>query len=501
MPNKYIKKIFKEVKKLNNAVEEYTKIGKIPAMPYRAFVNLADYLFLKGSIEQSEELLNNAINFASQSSDAFVNLGVVQQSKNDYEKAIEYYKKALKKDPKNVKALCLWGNCLSFQNNNEDAIKKYERAIEIDKKTSEAYLFWGIVLLKEHKYNEAKEKFESAIKYNPKDARSLFMLGTVEIELGLYDSALEKLMFLIESSDKDIGACHNVAYIHFKKKDYEKAILYALTALSCNPFKIETYLLLGDTYVLVNKIDEAINIYELAENRNLKSLFLYLSWGTALQKNKQYEQAIEKFKQGLELNKNVTNDEIYARLAKCYFILGNKEEAKINAQKAIGISKENYMANKIIADVYIEEKNYTEAIKQLNLCLKNSETKSITFLRLAQCYKHIEDFEQSNQYYEKSLEYDRENIQVMIEYIESLDEQKNYEKATKKLITLEKIAGDKFDVLCLAFKVNYNIAKGNLYGYNGMKAIMLAEKIKTKYPNNFCFDQEYKELTSISREK
>lgn len=501
MPNKYIKKIFKEVRKLNNAVEEYTKIGKIPAIPYRAFVNLADYLFLKGSIEQSEELLNNAINFVSKSSDAFVNLGVVQQSKNDFPKAIEYYKKALKKDPKNVKALCLWGNCLSFQNNNEDAIKKYERAIEIDEKTSEAYLFWGIVLLKEHKYKEAREKFESAIKYNPKDARSLFMLGTVEIEMGLYDSALEKLMFLIESSDKDIGACHNVAYIHFKKKDYEKAILYALTALSCNPYKIETYLLLGDTYVLVNKIDEAINIYELAENRNLKSLFLYLSWGTALQKNKAYEQAIEKFKQGLELNKNETNDEIYARLAKCNFITGNNNEAKINAQKAIEISQENYMAHKVLADIYTEKKNYEEAIKHLNLCLKNSEMKSKTFLNLAQCYKYMEDYEQSNKYYEKSLEYDRENIQVMIEYVESLYQQKNYEKAIEKLITLEKISGDKLEVLCLSFKVNYNIAKGNLYGYNGMKAITVADKIKEKYPENYSFEEEYKELTSISRDK
>ena len=258
--------------------------------------------------------------------------------------------------------------------------------------------------------------------------------------------------------------------------------------------------MLGDTYVLVNKINEALNIYELAENRNLKSLFLYLSWGTALQKNNQYEQAIEKFKQGIEINNNETNDEIYARLAKCNYIIGNKEEAKINAQKAIEISQDNYMANKVLANIYIDEQNYTEAINQLNLCLKNSETKSKTFLSLAQCYKYIQDFEQSNKYYEKSLEYDRENIQTMLEYVESLYQQRNYDKAIKKLITLEKIAGERLEVLCLSFKVNYNIAKGNLYGYNGMKAKTIAEKIKEKYPENYSFEEEYKELTSISRE-
>ena len=122
------------------AVDTYTKIGKTPAIPYRAFVNLADYLFLTGCIEQSEELLNNAINFASHSSDAFVNLGFLKQSVNDYNKAIDYYKKALKKDRLNTKALCLWGNCLVAQNNYIDAIKKFEKAVEIDKNYGEGYI-------------------------------------------------------------------------------------------------------------------------------------------------------------------------------------------------------------------------------------------------------------------------------------------------------------------------------------------------------------------------
>ncbi len=501
MSGKYIKKILKEVNKFDNIVEKYTKIGKIPAIPYRAFVNLADYLFLTGCIEQSEELLNNAINFVTKSSDAFVNLGFVKQSKNDYAKAIEYYKRAIKKDPKNTKALCLWGNCLSFQNNNEDAIKKYEKAIAIDEKNSEAHLCWGIVLLKQHNYKDAKEKFESAVKYNGKDARALFMLAAVEIELGLYDEALDKLMFIIESTENtNFGAFHNVAYIYFKKKDYEKTVLFALTAISTNPSKIETYLLLGDTYVLMNKINEALNIYKMAEDKGLKSLFLYLSWGSALQKLGKYDKAIEQFNKGIELSQKETNDEIYSRLAKCYYHLNNLEEAKINALKSKEISNDNYLANDVLADIYFQETNYTDAINVLEICLKNAETKSETFLKLARCYNSIGDFDISNKNYEKSIEYDRDNIEKQIEYIKSLNNQKLYETALQKLITLEKKAGDNFEVLCLAFQVNYNIAKGNLYGYNGMKAITVAEKIKEKYPENFSFEEEYKELTSISRE-
>ena len=263
MSDKYIKKIFNEVQRLNYVVNQYTQIGKIPAIPYRAFVNLADYLFLTGCIEQSEELLNNAINFASKSSDALINLGGIKQAAGDYNKAIEYYKKAYRKNPENTKALCLWGNCLSLQNNIDEAIQKFKQAVDINPQDGEAYLCWGIMLLKKKKYKEAKEKFDESVKYNIKDARPLFLSASVEIELGMLDEALDKLMFITENTDNNFGAFHNIAYIYFKKKDYEHCITYAQRAINLMPLKIETYLLLGDTYMLLNKEDEALKIFEI----------------------------------------------------------------------------------------------------------------------------------------------------------------------------------------------------------------------------------------------
>lgn len=500
MSNKFLKGILKEVKKYNKAVDDYTKIGKIPAIPYRAFVNLADYLFLTGCIEQSEALLNNAVNFVTQSSDAFINLGVLKQSTGDLVKAIEYYKKALKKDKKNTKALCLWGNCLSLQNNIEDAIKKYQKAIDIDETTAEAYLCWGIILLKKHEYTQAREKFKLAVEHNMKDARGLFMLASVEIELGLYDEALDKLMFIIDSTENNFSAYHNIAYIYFKKKIYDKTIIFSKAAIEMAPFKIESYLLLGDTYSILKQERDALSAYEKAEENNLKSLFLYLSWGSTFQKMKQFDKAIDKFKQGLETSSEETNDELYSRLARCYFEIGNIEEARINALKSIEISKENYMANEVLSDILINEKNFEEALNILEICLKNTETKALTFLKQARCYKELGNFEASNKNYEKAIEYDRDNKISLFEYIDFLNFQGDYETALKKLITLEKISNDELEVLSLVFKVNYNIAKGNLYGYNGMKAIKVAEKIKEKYPESFNFEDEYKELTRVSRE-
>jgi len=88
---------------------------------------------------------------------------------------------------------------------------------------------------------------------------------------------------------------------------------------------------------------------------------------------------------------------------------------------------------------------------------------------------------------------------LRIEYIKSLYNQQEYDKALRKLRTIEAQAGDDFGFLSLVFLVNYNIAKENLYIYNVEKAISVAEKIKEKYPEDFSFASEYIELTNILR--
>ena len=490
----------KAVNKYSYVVDRYKKFSKTPEIPYRAFVNYADTLIKIGFSEMAEEYLRNASNFAFPCSDALINLGLIRQSANEHKKAIEYFKKAFKKDSKNLRALCLWGYSLSFLDDLEGAYKKYQQAIDIDNKCAEAYAYWGITLIGEQKYKEAREKLELAIEYNPKDVKALFLLASVEIELAFYDDALMKLIFIINVTENNYAAYHNIAYIYFKKKDFEKTVEYAQKTIGIAPFKSEAYLLLGDTYLLMKKYKEAIGIYECAEKNNIQSLFLYISWGSVFQMKRKYNEAIEKYLKGLELCPTQVNDEVYSRLARCYYETKNIEEAKHYAIKTQELNKDNYTSHEVLGDIAFVEQDCDKAIEEYSFCLSNSKSKAITYYKLARCYLLKEDFELANKNYEKSLEYDRDNKNILQEYVHALTIQGKYDEASKKLPALEKMSEDDLDVLLLSFRVHYNIAKGNVYGYNGMKAIKVADKIRQKYPESFCFEDEYRELTNNSRE-
>lgn len=505
MSNKYIiiskdliKKIAEKITKANTLVNQYSKLGKTPAIPANAFINMANSMYMMGCFKEAEELLQSAVCFPSKSSNALINLGVIKQTTGDYKQAIKFYLSAYKKDKKNTKALSLWGNCLAMMGKTEEAISKYEHAVKINKEDADVYLAWGALLIKKKEYQEAKEKLQLAIQYNNKDARPLYMLAIVEIETGSYDSALEKLLTIINSTENNFEALHNIAYIYFKKHDYDNAISYAKKSLAIFQHKVETYLLLGDIYALKNKEKESLQFYEMAEMNNLKTFFLYMSWGVSLQKFNHHEKAIEKLKQANDCLKAKKYDEVYARLAVSYLKTNQLELAIENKNKALKINPDNYIANSVAAEIEIQNENPESALEYLKKCEKDFENKSNNLMLNAICHQKLNNTEKTKEYFEKAIEYNPKSKEIYIKYCEFLINIKDYETAKKKLKTINESVKDK-TLLNLYFIVLYSLAKQNGYKYNVEKAIEIADKAEKINNNDFPYKNEKEELKELLR--
>jgi len=493
-----IRKIAEKITKANKIVDDYNKIGKTPAMPCNAFINMANSMYLMGCFREAEDLLQNAAEFPSKSSNALINLGVIKQTTGDYKQAIKFYLSAYKKDKRNTKALGLWGNCLAMLGKPKEAVTKYEHAVKINPEDSEVYLSWGALLIKQKDYPAAKEKLELAVKYNNKDARPLYMLSIVEIETGNLDSALDKLLWIANSTENNFEAFHNIAYIYFKKKDYDSAITYAKKSLAIFQYKVETYLLLGDIYALKNKEKESLQFYEMAEMNNLKTFFLYMSWAVSLQKFNHYEEAIQKLHDANECLSVKKVDEVYARLALSYYRIQSKELAVKNKDKALELNKNNYMANSIAAEIEIDNSNYKEALKFLKICENDFENKGHNYMLTAICYENLDDNKKSKDFYEKAVEYSPNDEEIIMNFGKFLNNNSNYELTKKKLKTIcEKTKNT--TILNLYFEALYNLAKQNNYKYNVEKAIEVAEKSESINGESFPYKSEKEELKGLLR--
>ena len=494
---KLIKKITEKITKANSFVNQYNKLGKTPAMPSNAFLNMANSMYLMGCFKEAEDLLQSAICFPTRSSNALINLGVIKQTLGNFEEAIEFYKSAIEKDSQNTKALSLWGNCLAMMNKSEEAIAKYEEAININNEDGDVYLSWGALLIKQKKHNEAKEKLDLAVKYNKKDARPLYMLSIVEIEMGNYDSALEKLEFIVKSTENNFEALHNMAYIYFKKNDFDNAIKYAKQSLAIFQHKIETYLLLGDIYAIRNQEKESLQFFKMAEMNGLRTFFLYMSWGVALQKFNYHETAIEKFLQANELLKSKKCDELYARLAISYFKTEQMELATESKNKALEINPHSYLANSIGAELEIINQNYDEAFKLLKFCENDFENKGYNYMLMAKCYSAQNNHEQAKQYFEKAIEYSPKEKEIYKQYCLYLIQQNNFETAKKKIKVIVSKGEIDINLLNIYFVALYNIAKQDSCKYNIESAIEVAERAEKINNDLFLYKDEKEELKGL----
>jgi tetratricopeptide (TPR) repeat protein len=452
---------------------------------------------MMGCLKEAEELLQNAVCFPSKSSNALINLGIIKQSTGDFKQAIKFYLSAYKKDRSNTKALGLWGNCLAMMGKTNEAIRKYEHAIKLNKEDGDVYLSWGALLIKKQEYSEAKEKLKLALKYNSKDARPLYMLAIVEIETGSYDTALEKLLKIVDSTENNFEALHNIAYIYFKKGDFESSISYAKKSLAIFRHKVETYLLLGDIYALQNKEKESLSFYEMAEMNNLRTFYLYLSWGTSLQRFGHYKKAIEKLKMAQTcLKKQQQNDDLDAIFGISYLRIGEIESSAHHANLALESNPNNYIANSVLGEIELINKNYESALKHLQICESDYENKGHNYMLKALCHEGLNECDKSKEFFEKAIEYDPKSKEIYIRYSEFLIRQNNLETAKKRLKTITDTMED-ITLLNLYFKVLYSLAKQDGYKYNVEKAIETAELAEKIDSEGFQYKKEHEELKEL----
>lgn len=492
MSFKYLKNIVSGIKKLDQEVNDYKRIGQHTSLPNIAYVAWGIHLAESGEIDKAEEKLLSSTLMAQQTPEAYINLGVLKTKSKKYEEAIKLYEKALNLDCENAKAYCFLGNTYTEMQKYEEAEKNYEYAMKIEPFNPDILINSGICLVRQRKLLQAKEAFQKACKINPLNLFAIHYLGLVELELNETDASEEKFKFIISVDNTNFEALYYLAYIYYKKSNFEKSLSLALKSLEFFNKKTETYMLIAENYMNLKNEKECINYYELGAKETKPTYYYFISWGVSLQSFERYEESIEKFNQAIE--KEDINDIGYAYLGISYYKLKNIEKAQELLEKASSINPKNTVALDGLGRINFDNKNYTEAIKCFEQGLKISAKAVENYRKIAKAYFSCGNFEKAKEYFNKAVEYQPDEPLVYIDYARLLIEKKEYELAIKKLQTVKKIMPDNSDYLNLLFYANFMLAKEHLCDYNVERAIQIARKIEEINPESFNYKQELKEL-------
>ena len=270
-------------------------------------LNLALALFkggqLKDAIPEFETLLKTTAPESPDFQRVTILLGMAHYGSAEYPQAIPYLRDAAKTDPQNLPLrLALAHSCL-WSKQYKCVMDVYHEILTLNADSAEADMLAGEAL-DEMKDNEGSTKmFRAAVKANPKEPNVHFGLG----------------------------------YLLWTQKQYPEAVTEFQAELANDPKHAQATLYLGDTYLQLNRPNDARPLLARAVETDPSMWLGDLDLGVIDADAGNNDQALVEFETAERLKPDEVN--VHWRLGRLYRAMGRKDDAKAELEKASNLNK------------------------------------------------------------------------------------------------------------------------------------------------------------------
>ena len=258
---------------------------------------------LKGAVPEFTALLKRAPKDSPEAQRYTILLGMAHYGLAQYAEAVPYLKQAASRDAQNLPLrLALAHSCL-WSKQFQCVLDVYHEILSLNAESAEADMLAGEAL-DEMRDNEGSTKmFRAAVAANPKEPNVHFGLG----------------------------------YLLWTQKQYPEAAKEFQDELANDPAHAQAMLYLGDTYLQLNKPEDARPLLEKAVKLDPTLWLGNLDLGIIDSDAGRNEDALRELQAAAKLQDSDVN--VHWRLARLYRAMGRKDEAKVEFEKASKLNK------------------------------------------------------------------------------------------------------------------------------------------------------------------
>jgi tetratricopeptide (TPR) repeat protein len=270
-------------------------------------LNLALALFksgqLKEAIPEFEIIRKNTPANSPEQQRATILIGMAYYGLADYVKASPYLKQAADDQPNNLQLLLALEHSYLWSNQSKYVLDVYRRILTLNPDSAEADMVAGEALDNMKDNAGATEMFRAAVKADPKQPNAHFGLG----------------------------------YLLWTQKQYLEAAKEFQAELANDPKHVQSMLYLGDADIQMNRVDEAIPLLEATIKLDPTLSLAHLDRGIVASESGHNDEALRELTLAEKLMPDDVN--VHWRLARLYRVMGKKEEAKAEFDKASNLTK------------------------------------------------------------------------------------------------------------------------------------------------------------------
>ncbi len=365
----------------DEAIAAYEQALELNETYVSPWVSLGDIYMAQERYPEAIEAYHEVIDLAPDMAKPWNSLGNIYRTENDYDQAVPAYEQAIKLEPTLAAPYHSLGQINEEQESYPTAIDYYKKALDrySDEAKEEPALSWnglGNIYRLQGKDPQAIESYQNSIHLNPDAPWPYYGTGLIHHKLGQYDLAMpvyeQAIDRLVEASDK---------------------------ALVWND--------LGNSYVMVQRPNDALDAYEHAIDLDDEYALPWFNLGNVHTSNARFNKAVKAYRQAIKLDAD--HPWTYNNLGWVRHYQGHPEEAIEHYQKAIELHTDptqkattwNYLG-----DVYQTQQQPNEAIKAYSQAVQLYPTFGRPWNSLGDMYRAVGREEGVVQAYQRAIEYE-----------------------------------------------------------------------------------------------
>ncbi len=307
------------------------------------------------------------------------------------------------------------------------ALRFYREALEIlaqaeilDSKDTNLYILKTDAYLALDQQEKAAAVLEAAIEDFEGEEKIdlLFELADVYDDYEDFQKVFDCLKTILEYDPANEEALYKICFWTDFTGRNEEGIRLHQRIIDDYPFNELAWFNLGAAYQGLKLYEKAIDAYQYAVAIDEKFDYALRNMGDAYIRLRKYKEAIEVLEKVLELAR--PEEVIYEAIGHCYDKMGNFAQARFNYKKASHLSQDDSQLVFKIACTYMNEANWTSAVKTLETALKMHRLQPEYNLAMGQCYMQMGRLEDAVSYLGNVVRIRPKNINGWIELLKCL---------------------------------------------------------------------------------
>jgi len=363
--------------------------------------------------------------------------------KDDFSKALEATDIALGYFPYSAQLLIKKADLLIATHHYTEALEILKKAEFFDASDIDIYILKTDAYLALDMQSEAARLLEEAVVcFEGEDKIDLlFELADVYDDYEEFEKVFDCLKLILEYESTNEEALYKICFWTDFTGRNEESIRLHQSLIDQHPYSELAWFNLGSAYQGLKLYEKAIDAYQYAVVINEKFDYAYRNMGDAFIRLRKYKEAIEVLEKVCEITR--PEDVIFEAIGHCYHRLGKYAQARFNYRKASHINPTDSKLYYKIALTYINEKQWENAVKQIENALRIHRNMPEYNLAMGQCAMKLENYKDAVHYFSLVVRSRPKNVRGWEALIQCLFAAEHYEEALQQCKAAIKITEGK----------------------------------------------------------